>query len=189
VLVREDRPGDRRLVAYVVLGQAGGADEAELKSRLRRTLPEPMVPSHIVVLGSLPLTANGKVDRRALPAPERPSAGDGWVAPRTAEEEILAGIWSEVLGLERVGAHDDFFALGGHSLLATRVMSRLRSAFGIELGLRALFENPTLEGLAAVVDERRSAAEDEALRSAIEELEGISDEEVLLLLAEQRADG
>jgi hypothetical protein len=185
-LVREDRPGDRRLVAYVVLREAGSAGESDLRAHLRRLLPEPMVPSHVVSLAALPLSPNGKVDRRALPAPERPPAAEEAVAPRTQEEEVLAGIWGEVLGLAGIGVTDDFFALGGHSLLATRVLSRVRAAFGVELRLRVLFENPTLESLAAVVAERRSTEEDEALQSAMAELDGLSDEEVLLLLEEQR---
>ncbi len=114
-----------------------------------------MVPSHFVALPALPLTANGKLDRAALPTPELdgPEAGDGWLVPRTPVAEILAGIWSEVLGVERVGLNDSFFDLGGHSLLATRVVSRLRSVFQVDLGLRELFEEPTLGGLAARVED------------------------------------
>src|SRR5207253_11229410 len=109
--------------------------------------PDYMVPAAIVILAALPLTANGKVDKRALPAPEwqRPEAS--YQAPRTPVEEVVAGIWAEVLGLEQVGATDHFFTLGGHSLLATQVMSRLRSTFGVELALRELFEAPTVAGL------------------------------------------
>jgi acyl-CoA synthetase (AMP-forming)/AMP-acid ligase II len=141
-VAREERPGDRRLVAYVVAREPGGAEEGDLKEHLRRTLPEPMVPSHVVILAALPLNPTGKVDRRALPAPERPAPSAGRAAPGTPEEEILAGIWCEVLGLEEIGIEDDFFALGGHSLLATRVMSRVRSALQVELPLREIFEAP-----------------------------------------------
>ena len=144
---------DRRLVAYVVGESAPGP--RELGTLLASSLPAYMVPSHFVSLSALPLTANGKLDRAALPAPERVGleAGDVWQAPRTPVEEILAGIWTEVLGLDRVGPADNFFDLGGHSLLAMQVVSRLRSLFQVELGLRELFEEPTLAGLAARVEE------------------------------------
>ncbi|MFP2934802.1 phosphopantetheine-binding protein, partial [Pyxidicoccus sp. 3LG] len=153
VVVREDSPGDKRLVAYAV---APDTDAADLKEFLRQKLPEYMVPSALVCLESLPLTPNGKVDRRALPAPELGGAeGDDFAAPRTATEGVLAGIYSDVLGVERVGVNDDFFELGGHSLLATQVVSRIRTAFGLELALRELFESPTVAGLARQVDSTR----------------------------------
>ncbi|HLL45320.1 MAG TPA: condensation domain-containing protein, partial [Longimicrobiaceae bacterium] len=124
----------------------------ELRSFAQERLPEHMVPSAYVVLEALPLTPSGKVDRRALPAPEgRPEQDGGYEAPRGALEEALAGIWAEVLGIERVGAQEDFFALGGHSLLATQVVSRMRQALGAEVPLRALFEHPTIRALACVV--------------------------------------
>jgi amino acid adenylation domain-containing protein len=148
VLAREDTPGNRRLVAYV----AGEVDGGELQEILRARLPAYMVPSAFVILDSLPLTANSKVDRRALPAPERPVEGGRYLAPRTPVEAVLAGIWSEVLGLERVGALDDFFELGGHSLLATRVISRLRAAFQVEVPLRELFQEPTVAGLSLRIE-------------------------------------
>ncbi len=146
VLVREDVPGERRLVAYVVGAPAG----LDLRAYLAERLPPFMLPSAVVMLDALPLTANGKTDRRALPAPEL--AADAYVAPRTPVEEVLAGIWEEVLRVERVGADDDFFQLGGHSLLATRVISRVRTALSVEVPLRALFEAPTVAGLAARVE-------------------------------------
>jgi amino acid adenylation domain-containing protein len=148
VLVRE-ASGERRLVAYV----AGAADADVLRAHLRRTLPDYMVPGAFVVLDRLPLAPSGKVDRRALPEPEY--AGGSYVAPRTAAEEVLAGIWAEVLHLDRVSADGNFFDLGGHSLLATRVMSRVRAAFGVEPTVRALFEAPTLAELARVLEEMR----------------------------------
>jgi amino acid adenylation domain-containing protein len=154
VLAREDAPGDRRLVAYVV-----GAVEADaLRAHLRQGLPEYMVPGAFVVLDRLPLTAHGKVDRKALPAPELASAEETYVAPRTPVEEVLAGIWAEVLRLERVGVEESFFDLGGHSLLATRVVSRIRELFDVELPLRALFEHRTVEELARVLAERGAVA-------------------------------
>ncbi|HEX2211108.1 MAG TPA: amino acid adenylation domain-containing protein [Longimicrobium sp.] len=152
VIVREDAPGEHRLAAYVV----GDADGEALRAHLRRTLPEYMVPSAVVPMDRLPLTPNGKLDARALPAPEL-AAADGYVAPRTPAEEVLAGIWAAVLRLDRVGTADDFFALGGHSLLATRVVSRVREVFGLELPLRALFEGPTVAEVARRVDEIRRA--------------------------------
>ncbi|HEX2081523.1 MAG TPA: amino acid adenylation domain-containing protein, partial [Longimicrobium sp.] len=148
VVVREDAPGDQRLVAYVV----GDADAEALRTELRRTLPEYMVPNAFVALDALPLTPSGKLDRRALPAPQAAGDADGFVAPRTQMEEIVAGIFAEVLKAERVGIRDGFFDLGGHSLLATRVVSRVREAFGVEVPLRALFEAPTVDRLAERVD-------------------------------------
>jgi amino acid adenylation domain-containing protein/FkbM family methyltransferase len=151
VVAREDASGDRRLVAYL----AGEVDTDELADRLRRSLPAYMVPGAFVVLDSLPLSPNGKVDRNALPAPEQAAAADGYAAPRTPTEEVLAAVWAETLRLERVGARDDFFALGGHSLLAARLVSRVREVFGVEMPLRAVFEHPTVAGQAAVLEELR----------------------------------
>ncbi len=150
VLAREDR-SERRLVAYV----AGDVAAEELRRSLRERLPEYMVPAAFVKLSALPLTVNGKVDRQALPAPDGQSLDAEHVAPRTPVEEVLAGIWAAVLGVERVGVSDHFFGLGGHSLLATRVMSRLRATFGVEMPLRDLFEAPTVEALAARVEAMR----------------------------------
>ncbi|HZF07637.1 MAG TPA: amino acid adenylation domain-containing protein, partial [Thermoanaerobaculia bacterium] len=148
VVVREDRSKSARLVAYV----AGEVAVESLRRSLRERLPEYIVPAAFVPLAALPLTPNGKVDRKALPTPAEESAEEGWLAPRTPVEEVLAGIWAEVLGVSRVGANDHFFALGGHSLLATRVMARLRRAFGVELPVRALFEAAKLSELAARVE-------------------------------------
>ena len=146
VLAREDRPGDKRLVAYLVTAQEPAP--AELRAFLQERLPEHMVPSAFVFLERMPLTSSGKVDRKALPAPDAASSGAPFVAPRTPTEELLAGIWAEVLGQPRVGVEDDFFALGGHSLLATQVLSRVRTAFSVDVPVRTLFEAPTVAGLA-----------------------------------------
>ncbi|WP_327232741.1 amino acid adenylation domain-containing protein [Streptomyces sp. NBC_01317] len=150
VLVREDIPGDRRLVAYVVPAPGARPDEAALARGLGRTLPAYMVPSAFVPLDALPLNANGKVDRRALPVPRAAVTTSG--VPRTAYEEVLAGLFADVLGTAAVGVDDNFFSLGGHSLLATRLIGRTRAALGAELDLRTLFDHPTVASLAAVLD-------------------------------------
>ncbi|MGV9405991.1 amino acid adenylation domain-containing protein [Streptomyces sp. NPDC003667] len=153
VVVREDTPGDRRLVAYVVPAAGGTLRGEVLRGRLRRELPDFMVPSAFVVLERLPLTPNGKVDRRALPAPEPRATTAGGPAPRTPVERAIAAAWSEVLGTEVTGVDANFFELGGHSLLATQVTSRLRDALGVEVPVRDLFAAPTVAGLAAAVAE------------------------------------
>ena len=138
---------ERRLVAYVVPAEAATAGTDALRAHVAARLPEHMVPSAWVVLQAMPLTPSGKVDRRALPAPDLEASSAGRVPPRTPAEELVAGIWEHVLGV-RPGVHDNFFELGGHSLRATQVVSRVREAFGAELPLRALFEAPTVAGLA-----------------------------------------
>nr|QEO73686.1 condensation domain-containing protein [uncultured bacterium] len=143
VLAREDRPGDRRLVAYV----EGAVDIAALRAHVAGELPDYMVPSAFVVLDALPLLPNGKLDRNALPAPTAEAVGG--TSPRTAWEQLLAELFAEVLGVPAVGVTDNFFDLGGHSLLATRLVSRIRSSFGANVTLRALFDHPTVAGLAA----------------------------------------
>jgi len=161
VVVREEAPGARRLVGYVVLDRTDS--KPAFAAWLQERLPEYMVPSAFVVLEALPLTPNGKLDRKALPAPEpEPSTVDGFAAPTDPVEELLAGIWAEVLGRERVGIHEDFFALGGHSLLATQVASRVRDVLGADLPLRHLFETPTVAGLAQVVRAGLHAAPSQA---------------------------
>jgi amino acid adenylation domain-containing protein len=150
VLAREDAPGDVRLVAYVVA--AGGFTAGELREYMKGRLPEYMVPQTFVALDELPLTANGKVDRKALPAPDSSdTSACVYVAPRDAVEEALCEVWAEVLRVERVGVRDNFFDLGGHSLLATQVVSRVRQVLQVELPLRVMFESPTVEALAAHV--------------------------------------
>ena len=146
------------------------------------------MPSAFVVLDSLPLTSSGKLDRRALPAPdsERPGAEDSYVAPRTPIEEVLTGIWCEILGLKQIGIHDNFFELGGHSLLATQVMSRLRKVFEIEIPLRTLFESPTVEKLAVALLQREGEREKLEQRAALLlKVAELSEDEVNTMLAEQ----
>ena len=189
VLIQEDNPEERRLVAYVVPKPGSILTADELRSFLRTKLPNYMVPSVFVTLGALPLMPNGKIDRRALPAPgqSRLELKEAFVAPRTPAEKVLAGIWAEVLKLEKVGIYDNFFDLGGHSLLATQVISRVREAFQVELPLRILFEKPTIEELAVVITEREvmEGAGQEHLARMMIELEALSDEEAEQLLAEK----
>ncbi len=158
VVAREDEPGRRRLVAYVVAAVDGAAAPVQLRRFLSDRLPPYMVPSAFVRLSGLPLTPNGKVDRAALPPPGDPSAeltGDR-VAPRTPAEQAIAEVWSRILGIDVIGVDDDFFELGGHSLQAAQVIADVRQAFGVEIGVRALFEAPTIARLAAFVAPMRS---------------------------------
>src|SRR5947199_3401067 len=155
VLVREDIPGDKRLVAYLVCAPGQTLQVESLRSQLQQQLPAYMVPSAFVPLNALPLTSNGKVDRRALPSPDqsRPGLEKTFVAPNTRSEEVLAKIWANLLKLEQVGIHDNFFDLGGHSLLAVRLMSQIEKSFGKKLPLAILFQAPTIEQLAELIIE------------------------------------
>jgi amino acid adenylation domain-containing protein len=175
VLAREDTPGDpstslrtdpsaslragKRLVAYVVAEREPLPTTTDLRNFLKAKLPEYMVPAVFVLLEALPLMPNGKIDRRALPSPDRsrPELDKVFVAPRTPTEELLAEIWAQLLDIERVGVHDNFFDLGGHSLLATQVVSRIRETFQVEIPLRRLFEVPTVAGLAESIEAARLA--------------------------------
>lgn len=153
VVAREDREGDQRLIGYLVPVSHPAPSFSTMRRLLAENLPDYMIPSGFLVLDSLPRTANGKVDRRALPTPEkdRPDLDHPFVAPRTPIEEVLAGLWSKILGVEQVGIDDNFFELGGHSLLATQIISRIRTMFQVEVRLRTLFEKPTIEKLAKVI--------------------------------------
>ncbi|MEH1824947.1 MAG: non-ribosomal peptide synthase/polyketide synthase [Nostoc sp.] len=152
VIAREDNPGEKRLVAYVVPQTEVIPTTSELRQFLKAKLPDHIVPNAFVILEALPLTPNGKVDRRALPAPElHNQLTDNFVVPRNPTEQTLALIWAQVLKLEQVGIYDNFFELGGHSLLATQVISRLQEAFGISLPLRYLFESPTVAQLGEAI--------------------------------------
>ena len=158
--IREDEAGNRFLVAYAVPGQEPAPRPSELRGFLKKALPDYMVPAFVVILEHIPLTPNGKVDRRSLPAPDtsRREVEAAFVAPRTPVEEVVAGIWADVLGREQVGVHDNFFDIGGHSLLATQVVSRLRESFYMELLLRHIFESPTVSQLARQIESDGSAA-------------------------------
>jgi amino acid adenylation domain-containing protein len=178
VLAREDEPGDKRLVAYL----AGGGDErpsaGRIRSALKERLPDYMVPAAFVFLDALPLSPNGKLDRRALPAPGRDAGAEAdtpFVAPRTAVEEVLAGIWRRVLGLDRVGVNDNFFDLGGHSLSAAKVVTRVRESFQTPLTLRHVLENPTVAASAAfVTSQETKPGRAEKIAKAIKKIESLS---------------
>jgi len=163
VIAREDRAGDKRLVAYVVSGP--GYDAASLRSHVAARVPDFMVPSAFVTLDALPVNSSGKLDRAALPRPDT-AAVEGR-APATPTELRLAGIFTDVLGVPAVGAEDDFFALGGHSLLAVELMLRVQLDFGRDPGLGALFEHPTVERLAALLDSTALPPPDDGLRPLI----------------------
>jgi amino acid adenylation domain-containing protein len=185
VLVREEERGERRLVAWTVLRP--GEPAPDLRAWLRGRLPAHMVPSAYVPLDAFPLTANGKVDRRALPAPpaDLPSAA-AYVAPSTPTEQAVAAIWAEVLGAPRVGLNDNFFDLGGHSLVATQVVLRIESEFGVQLPLRSLFDTPTVGEVSRWIEQRQlETAGEDRLADLLAEMDGLSDEEVQALLAGQ----
>ena len=186
VIAREDIPGDRRLVAYIV-SQQEQPNSSELRSFLQERLPNYMVPSAFVFLDTMPLNPNGKLDRRALPAPDESSiqSATNFVPPSNPTEEILATIWSEVLGIEKLVFTIASCELGGHSLLATTVVSRINQAFAVELTIRHIFETPTIASLSLAVTQSQSEhTEDEDIADLLAELEGLTDEEVQQLLAQ-----
>jgi amino acid adenylation domain-containing protein len=173
-VVREDVPGDKRLVAYIVSGDQE-ISPSELRTYLKQTLPEYMIPSAFVSLESLPLTPSGKVSRRALPTPDWES-GEGTKEAfgfRTPIEELLAGIWSEVLRSRNIDVHDNFFELGGHSLLATQVVSRIRRALHIDVPLRAIFEHPTIQDLARLLEGIRKGGQADRPPSLVRQPRGL----------------
>lgn len=186
--------GDKRLVAYVVSAGEQSPGVNEMRNHVQEHLPHYMVPSWYVLLKRLPLTPNGKVDRRALPEPEqdRPELETPYVAPRTEFEKMLAGIWSEVLGVERVGLNDGFFALGGDSILSVRVVA-LSKEKGLNFTIQQLFQHQTISELAAElraqgaqtpqpVEMEHEDEDDEELARLLEEVNQLSEEEVLLKL-------
>ena len=182
VVVLSEDETDKRLIGYVVATEDAAVTVAitagGLRDYLKEHLPEYMVPAAFVFLEKLPLTANGKVDRRALPAPERADGGVEYVAPRTVVEEVLLGLWEDVLGAKQVGVHDNFFELGGHSLLAMQLMSRVRQSFGVELALRALFESPSVAQIAQLlVSVEETPGRIEKIAAAIKKVKSMSTEE------------
>ncbi len=184
VVAREDAPGEKRLVAYVV-PEGKQVTGTPLHAHLAPRLPEYMIPAVIVVLEALPLTPNGKVDRRALPAPEWKSEAE-YVGPRDEVEERLCAIWADVLGHERVGVHDRFFELGGHSLMGVRIISRIREASGVDVPLRVLFEAPTVAGLAAWIEQNDPVTQLEKweIDEEMAKLAKLSDDDLKRLLGE-----
>lgn len=171
---------DKRIVAYIVWKPGVTSQTGELRNFIKGHLPEYMLPSAFVEMDALPLSPNGKVDRKLLPAPDgaRPELEQAFVAPRNEVEQTLANIWAEVLRLDQIGINDNFFDLGGHSLLATQVISRVEVAFSVELPLRAIFENPTVAGLAmSLVQAQADMAGEAELLRVLEQLEHLSEDE------------
>ncbi len=178
VLARADDTGDKHLVAYVV-GDTHTLDPVELKAKLKKKLPDYMVPSAYVLLDELPLTPNGKVDTKSLPDPDGSTGSAAeYVEPRNETEAQLVAIWQEVLNQERIGVRDNFFDIGGHSLLATQVVSRIRDHFNVELALSALFEEPTIEAIALHLLQAELEGADDDMAALLDEIEGLSEEDL-----------
>ena len=184
VVVREDTPNDKRLIAYIVPHSNDPQLVTQLRSWLRERLPDYFMPSFFVVLDKLPLTPNGKVDKRALPPPEGQQSEATLLAPRTPEEEKVAEIWADVLNLKPIDVQANFFDIGGHSLLATRVVTRIREAFGVQLPLRVMFDSPTIAAVAAHIVEMRGQSEIATLAEIVEKLTHLSEDEAKSLLKE-----
>jgi non-ribosomal peptide synthetase component F len=188
VVSRQDASGESRLIAYFTCREEPRPSVGELRRFLKAKLADYMIPSTFVCLRALPLATNGKIDRRLLPDPgnSRPELDAPYVAPRTPIEEQLVQIWSEVLLLDRVGIHDNFFDLGGHSLAATRVVSQLLRTFRLEILLQSLFQSPTVAEMAALIVENQAKKLDEKdLNRMLAELESLSEDAARQLLADQ----
>jgi len=189
VIVQEDKPGEKRLVAYIVAAGNATLSVSEVRRFVEQKLPPLMVPSRFVVLDALPLTPTGKIDRRALPDPgkSRPDLDTPFVASRTPVEQELSQIWAKVLSLEQVGIQDSFIELGGHSLAATRVVSQVIKTFQVEIPLRSFFEAPTVTEMAAVIEAHQGKKVGEVdLEGMLAELESLSEDEAGRLIAEER---
>jgi acyl carrier protein len=192
VLAKSDAQGNKRLVAYVVTQPGQTADALALRAFLKDRLPEYMVPALVMLLDEMPLTPSGKINRRGLPEPDESARAvvQEFVEPRTAVEAIVAKVWGEILGVERVGVNDNFFDLGGHSLLATQVISRLKSSFKIDLPLRSLFESPTVAELAAeIVALEKQPGQAEKMAGVLQKLGGMTSEQMKQLLEARRKAG
>jgi hypothetical protein len=185
VAAREDKRGEKRLIAYVVPNQGQKLTLNKLHNFLKDKLPNHMIPSALVILDSLPLTPTGKVDRQALPTParRRPELEGRYVAPQSPLECQLTAIWEKVLDRKPIGMQDNFFELGGHSLLAIRVASRIRDACGVVLPVRNILESPTLADLALVITQRKAEkAERKDIVDILSQLEMLLDEEAQHLI-------
>jgi acyl carrier protein len=190
VVVREEEPGDKRLVAYVVAEPGIEVRWQELRSHLQARLPDYMAPSSCVLLSELPLTPNGKLDRQALLKVKGQiiTSSPGFIPPRTPIEEELAAIWTELLQVERIGIYDNFFYLGGHSILLTQLVSRVQNVFGVQLPIQSLFIMPTLADMArAIFEEYFEYENEETLTDILHDLEQISPNEVQKYLQEASA--
>jgi acyl carrier protein len=186
VILREDIPGKKQLVAYVV-AIAPSFEVSELRRHLSQRLPEYMVPTSFVALDVLPRTPNGKIDRQALPAPVEGHDTELFIAPRTPVEEVLCGVWIELLGVNQIGVYDNFFDLGGHSLMAVQLLSRLRSIFQLELPLQFVFEAPTIAELAqALIKHEIKPGQVERIAAITAQLESMSTEAVSEMLRQSR---
>jgi surfactin family lipopeptide synthetase C len=178
VVAEENDKGEKRIIAYAAADEWTTA--GELKMHVRERAPEYMVPEVIVLLDRMPVTANGKIDRERLPSAENtgPQVVEEFIAARTPVEELLAGIFQKVLKLDRVGVNDNFFDLGGHSLLATQVVSWISATFGVEIGVRSLFETPTVAGLAeALIMQEPKSGQMEKIALIYKKLNSMSDED------------
>jgi hypothetical protein len=191
VMAPEYPRGEKHLAAYLVASQKPTPSTSELRDALAVKLPDYMLPAVFVFLDALPLTPTGKVDRLALPMPDR-DRGDlaaTLVMPRTAVEEVVTGMWAEVLGLERIGVHDGFFDLGGHSLLATQMMSQINRIFQVELPLRRFFEAPTVAELAqGIIAHEAKPGQTARIAGILKRLKGMSAEDVTNMLQKKRAE-
>jgi len=190
VIAQDGDHQEKRLVGYIVPEASQAISINELKLYMRQTLPEYMIPSLFVVMDAFPLSPSGKVDRHALPAPEGTMLVDTeYVPPRNEQEEIMVKICAELLRLERVGVYDNFFDLGGHSLLATQFIARLRDIFSIEIPLRSLFENPTVDRLSVFITQlkQENETESEKISRLMKKIDQLSEEEIRALLAAKKA--
>ncbi len=192
ILAKPDAQGNKRLVAYVVTQPGQTADALTLRTFLKDRLPEYMVPALVMLLDEMPLTPSGKINRRGLPEPDESARAvvQEFVEPRTAVEAVVAKVWREILGVEKVGVNDNFFDLGGHSLLATQVISRLKSSFKTNLPLRSLFESPTVAELSvAIVALEKQSGQAEKIAGVLQKLGGMTPEQMKQLLEAKRKAG